>query len=418
MKNIITSRYINLLKKNKNFRDLWFSRVISYFGDSLYNITLSWYIFSKTGSAFKVGLVLVAKFLPQLLLGMFLGVLIDKYNKKTLMQISDATQFIVTLIFTILVAMNKFHYSYIFIINIFLSLASVLFGISQTSLLPELVENDDLISANSLLSISQQTANLIGSVIGGVIVLLLGEILSISIDSITFVLSFIFIYFINYKISTDKTYGAMNLKKVFTDISEGFYWLRNQAELVILIVIGMIINIALGVTNVLPSMLIKVNFKGNSSYLGIFELSIGLGLLLGGVFIGILSPRKIGKTYLIGIALQSIGMLFIFISPNIFIACIGNFIIGFGVTTFNIPMSTLFQTMIPTNIRGRVNSISSIAFNISIPITYGVIGVLADVIGAKICFALSSLLMLICLFIGGANRQLAKSSLSSSSVDE
>ncbi|PJI10429.1 MULTISPECIES: MFS transporter [Clostridium] len=414
MKKNVTTNYIKLLYNNSNFKNLWLSRVISYFGDALYNITISWYIFSTTGSAFKVGLVLIAKFLPQVIVGMFLGVLIDKYNKKSLMQLSDITQAIVTLIFAILIAAHAFTYSYIFIINIFLSLAGVLFGTSQSSLLPELVQKDELISANSLLSISQQTANLTGSIIGGVIVSLLGEFFSIFIDSMTFFLSFICIYFIHYKISTSNINEGITLKGMFMDVGEGIYWLKNQIELVLLIVIGMISNIALGVTNVLPSMLIKVNFKGNSSALGIFELSIGLGLLIGGLFIGLISPKRVGKMFLIGLAVESIGMLGIFISPNFAAACTGNFVIGFGVTIFNIPMSTLFQIMIPANIRGRVNSISSIAFSISIPITYGAIGAIADVIGAKVCFAIASLLTAMCLCIGASNKKLVKSSLNSS----
>ncbi|MDL0421878.1 MFS transporter, partial [Caldibacillus thermoamylovorans] len=57
----------SILFENNNFRNLWFARTISYFGDSLYNIALMWLVYEKTGSAFHVGLILVAKFLPQLL---------------------------------------------------------------------------------------------------------------------------------------------------------------------------------------------------------------------------------------------------------------------------------------------------------------------------------------------------------------
>lgn len=406
MKKINYLTEANLLKKNRKFKKLWLSRTVSFLGDSMYNITLSWYIFSKTGSALQVGIILVAKFLPELFFGISFGVLVDRYNKKNLMRLADSIQAIITLIFTILVAIGSFNIFEIFIINIFLSLAGNLFGTSVNSWLPELVNKEDLVSANSFLNISRQISNLVGTAIGGVLVASIGEMTSIFIDSLTFLISFLFVSSIQYNYNKKIVDNALNIKKVFSEAKEGASWLKNQMLLVILIFIGTLLNIALGPTNILSAMLVRKNFHGNSFMFSLFDALIGLGLLLGGMFIAAISPKKIGMWFLGGIFCQTFGMFLIFISPYFFVACTGNFILGFGVTCATIPMSSLFQMMIPADIRGRVNSISSILFNISIPITYGFVGMIADIIGAKLCYGISFIILCICIIIGFKSREL------------
>jgi MFS transporter, DHA3 family, macrolide efflux protein len=76
------------------------------------------------------------------------------------------------------------------------------------------------------------------------------------------------------------------------------------------------------------------------------------------------------------------------------------------------------QTLIPDRMRGRVNSMTSISFNISIPITYGGIGALADVIGAKPSYGLGALLLCLCAAMGGMNAALRSIDLSQEAAEE
>lgn len=176
-----------------------------------------------------------------------------------------------------------------------------------------------------------------------------------------------------------------------------------------LILIGMLSNVALGPTNVLPPMLIKEDFNGTAAALGVFDSFIGIGLLAGAVFVGIVSPKKIGMWFSFGLGMQSIGMFVISFSPNLIFANLGNLILGIAIIITNIPMSTFFQVMVPTNMRGRINSISSVSFNFSIPITYGVVGILADKIGAQEVYAIGTAMLFICVVLAFTNKELVKS---------
>lgn len=75
--------YRLLLQHNADFRYLWLARACSFFGDSLYNLAVSWLVYSMTGSSLQVGLVIVTKFLPEMILGLFIGAWVDRLNKKS-----------------------------------------------------------------------------------------------------------------------------------------------------------------------------------------------------------------------------------------------------------------------------------------------------------------------------------------------
>lgn len=130
---------------------------------------------------------------------MIFGVWIDKWNRKWLMQISDFIQAFTTGVFAVLLFVDVFELQYIYFITIILSLCNNLFGVSNTSILPELVKKDLLITANSLLSTSQQVARLVGSTVGGILIAYTGEATVIAINAITFFVSLAFIQFIRYE---------------------------------------------------------------------------------------------------------------------------------------------------------------------------------------------------------------------------
>lgn len=353
--------------------------------------------------------MIVTKFLPQMILGLFVGAWVDRLNKKLLMQISDALQALLTGMLAILMISGHLQLLHIYLITIGLSLMGNIFATSQSSWMPELVvEKSYLLTANSLLSISLQITRIVGTVAGGILVASIGNGGAVILDAVTFVISLALIQFIRQRGQLQKEKPSVMIPSIFADIREGWQWLRQQNALLILILLGTISNIALGPSNVLPPMLIQDTLNGDSTALGIFNSCIAVGLLLGGIFTGTRSPQKVGVWFSIGLGIQGMGMGIIALSQTFWMACLGNLILGFGVTVTVIPMSTLFQLLVPATLRGRVNSISSMAFNVSIPITYGGVGILADKLGVGICFGLAAAILIVCLLTGLTNHHLRR----------
>ncbi|WP_157729643.1 MFS transporter [Tumebacillus algifaecis] len=403
------------LFSNRNFRNLWFGQTISSFGDVVYSISISWYVFEQTGSSMHVALLLVATFLPEVIFGMFLGALADRWNRKLLMQIADLFQFTATALLALSFWFGTFALWQIYLVSICLSLGKSLFSSSLTAWLPEIVEKEQLLRANSLMSTSKQVNRLFGATVGGILIAWAGAIVTIAIDSLTFLVSLGFLMMVRYRVSESLDRKTSDTS-IWADIKVGLRWMSKQPIILLLVVIGMISNVALGPTNVLPPMYIQVEMQSDASALGLFDAAIGLGLLLGGILIGVVSPQRIGRWFIGGLGIQGLGMMLVALAPALPVACIGNFCIGFAVMMSALPLGTLIQVLTPSAMRGRVGSVMSIGLSLAIPITYGGIGVLAAQIGSRMTYVLGGGLLLSCVLLGILNPRLRGYSLNQAPV--
>jgi len=389
------NHYFSLIIENSELRKLWLGLTISYIGDTFYEIAIAWYIYSVTGSSLMVGLLLVAIFLPNVLFGLFLGVLVDRYARKKLMVISLAIQTIATAVLVIAFVFDLFPLTALYIVTILLAIASAIFVPAQYSTIPEIVQKEDIISANSFFSSSQRIAQILGVVLGGSVIALLGVSFAIGINSFTFLIALLFIMALKNSFSTKqyKPDGKEDSNTMLSDVKEGFSWLKNNKVLLNILMIATVSNIALGPINILPPMLIKSVFELGPTSLGLFEAALGLGVLLGGMSIGILKPNKVGLLFGLGLGSQGLGMLTVSIASGLTGALIGNFIFGLGLAGTILPVSTAFQTLVPSYLRGRISSINNLLTGIVIPLTYAFIGLLGDLVGPQYCYLYGGLLL-------------------------
>ncbi|WP_028986525.1 MFS transporter [Thermicanus aegyptius] len=390
---------ILLLKQNRDFRNVWLGQTISYFGDLFYDLAMAWLVFDQTKSALQSGLVLIAGFLPEVLFGLFLGAFADRFNRKRMMQITDFVRALITGIFAVLIWTGSFDIWQIYVITVLMSINQVLFSAAKGAWIPVLVEENQLLTANSILATSMQMSRFVGMITGGVVVAWVGPAVSVLFNSLTFLLSALFVQFAKYIPYTQDSVTNQG-NSLWGDVKEGIMWIVNQRFLFALILIGTISNIALGPTNVLPPMFIQKELHANADVLGMFDSAIALGLILGGFLTGTLSIKRIGLWFVVGLGMEGMGMILVSIAPWPLIAYAGNFLLGIGVMVASLPMGTLLQTLTPSHMRGRVNSFSSILFNMAIPFTYGGIGFLADSFGARALYAMGGLLLFLCGLIG------------------
>jgi MFS transporter, DHA3 family, macrolide efflux protein len=390
---------IRLLRNNANIRNLWLGETISNFGDFFYDVAIMWIVFVKTGSATQTGLLLVASFLPQMLVGPFMGTLADRVNKQRLMMGASLCQGILTGTLVLLIPFGWLRIWEIYVITVLLSIAQLCYAPARGGIFPDLVPKDELVTANSLFTSSQQLARIIGSVSGGTVMALIGPAPGIGLDALSFFLVGFFIRRLSC-VSDGRDTPSSDRFSLLRDMKQGWLWLARQPVLLVLIGLGTVSNIALGPTNVLPPMFIKQALHGNAVALGGFDAAIGAGIFVGAIVLGTLSPKRIGLFFITGIGLQGIAMGVVGFAPSITVACFGNFVLGIAVILASLPMSTMFQVLVPREVRGRVSSISSMMFTLSIPITYGGIGVLGDVIGARLCYGLGAALFAVCIVVG------------------
>lgn len=358
-----------------------------------------WYVFAKTGSGLQTGLVLVSAFLPQVIVGPFLGVLADRWDRRRMMQWASVLQAMLTGLLAALMWVHTVYTWEIYAVTTLLSVLQLTYVPARAGMFPDLLDEGQLMSGNALFSTSQQIARLVGSTAGGTLIAFAGADTAIAFDALTFVVSALFIQRVQYT-SARTDMHIDQRSSIFVDLQAGWRWLWDKKVLLILIIISTLSNIALGPSNVLAPMFIRQAMHANVAALGIFDACIGLGIVVGGLVLGSVSTRRVGLLFTCGIGLQGIATALVSMSPTVLIAYVGNFILGLAVVATNLPTSSLFQTLVPSDMRGRVGSISAMLSTLSIPITYGGIGILGDAIGARWSYGFGAILLMCCMLAG------------------
>jgi MFS family permease len=157
------------------FALLWSGQTISRLGDSLYRVALAWWVVEKTGSAVAMGVILTFTIVPMLVLLLLGGVLVDRLPRLPLLLGSDAGSGILVTAMALLSFGGWLEVWQVCLFALFFGAIDAFFHPAYRALLPEITPGEDLTSANSLTSLSEQLCGIIGPALGAFIVALVGS---------------------------------------------------------------------------------------------------------------------------------------------------------------------------------------------------------------------------------------------------
>src|SRR5262249_4545067 len=159
------------LALNGSFSALWVGQLISLFGDRMHQIALAFLVLAATNSPLAVGLVFMVATIPNLVLGPIAGTFVDRWDQKEVMIVSDLLRAAIVLFIPIAAVTNLvLVYPLVFL----LTSISIFFRPARTAILPRIVADDELLTANSSIWIAETMADVIGYPLAGLFVAFLG----------------------------------------------------------------------------------------------------------------------------------------------------------------------------------------------------------------------------------------------------
>ena len=179
--------YIDLLRRNRSFRQLWLGQVVSQMGDWFNTIALYTIILQLTGSGRDVGLLLVARFVPSFFFGPISGVIADRFSRKRIMIVSDILRAVVVLGFLFVRRADQLWI--IYLLTVFQLGLSTFFEPAKTAAIPSIVEDRELVAANAISSVTWSAMLTIGAALGGFIAGVFGTDVAFILDAATYLLS-------------------------------------------------------------------------------------------------------------------------------------------------------------------------------------------------------------------------------------
>src|SRR5438477_7110852 len=219
--------YLELLRSNRGFRFLWFGQVVSQMGDWFDTIAVYTIALTLTGSTRSVALIMVARFLPSVVMGPLSGVVADRFSRRTVMIASDIVRAVVVLGFLFVRRPDQMWLVYVLTV---LQLAfSTFFEPAKTAAIPSIVSDRELVPANAIASVTWSVMLTLGAALGGFVAGSFGTNAAFILDSLTFVASAILIGSVNFPHRPRRVKSKATVGKVLgiTETIEGMRYVNH-----------------------------------------------------------------------------------------------------------------------------------------------------------------------------------------------
>ncbi|HEU4964733.1 MAG TPA: MFS transporter [Bacilli bacterium] len=386
------------------FANRWFSyyfltATLSKLGSQIFRLALPWLILEKTGSVAMMSVMWVVEIAPFVVLGPFLGVFIDHWDRRKVMLWSDFGRAVLVALIPILLALGALPIWSIFVVGFLLSIFTLCFDlVADFAMLPQLVRKDQLTSANSIYMGMDNLSNLLGPAVAGVSIALLGAANSLYVDAISYFLTLLVVYKMPIKFNADQEQGTekekMTVKSILRDVQGGFSFIFRSQILWVLALVGCLMNLAIGALYTVMTFHLGSDLHLSSAVVGTMYSMMGVAALIG----SFLAPRLLkiipmGRSVLVAAVASFGGTLVMALVEDWRVAIGGYAILTIAGTMCNIYTFTVRQREIPSHMMGRVNSAYRMILTMTFPISALIVGGLATVFDAKTAFIGSAVLM-------------------------
>jgi MFS family permease len=373
--------------RQRNFALLWAGGLISMMGDWLLFIALPFYIYDLTGSTLATGGMFIAETLPILLFGSIGGVFADRWDRKKTMIVADLLR--AALLLLLLVVRSPEWLWAIYLVVFVQSSVGQFFNPAKGALIPQLVDESQLMPANSLNSLGIELTRLIGAPLGGALMALLGLPSVVVVDCASFAISALLIGLI----ATPRTeYAAPAatpdagiptlLAGVWRDLVEGLRLVRSTRWLAGLFLAMTVIMFGQGITNALLVPFVEQVLHGDAQIFGWIVTAQGIGGLIGGLLAGTFG-RLFSPVRIMAVSACAMGVLILLIVniPLLPVVLALLAVIGLPVVAFMVSEATMLQSGVADQYRGRVMGSYGMALAIAMLIGMGVASALGDWVG-------------------------------------
>jgi MFS transporter, DHA3 family, macrolide efflux protein len=385
-------------------RDFWLyqgGQIISTVGDACGNIALTWWILDVTRSPAMISTILAPALVVQMLLTPVLGPLGDRLSRKRLILTSDLIRGLAITVLAMVSLRDAFAVPVIVGVYAVFAAGSALFNSNHMSIVPQLVPADALQGAVRMSQSVHAIGRVAGGVIAGLLVSTAGVGWTLLLDAGSFAIAVVMTAAIvggargaGPAASTDE---ADHPKSSFTaELSDGFAAIHRVPVLFWLCIAIAFFNLLLSPMQVLLPTYAKVTRGMPAWFLGGLESSLGAGIIVGALGIGVLEKTSgLLSSVVIGLLLVGGGTAFLAHVPGIVGPMVMMFLIGLGAAWTNIPIGTRVSVAVPDHFRSRVNSIFAFIFDASAPIGVAAGGALVGSFGVAVTMTWMGIVMLI-----------------------
>ena len=233
-----------MIFKNKNFVTFWMGSFVSGLGDAMFLLALSWMVIRATGSAATLGLLMAAMSVPQILLSLMGGVLIDRLDPKRFMMVSDAVR-LAAMLFLVAVSFHGMPPLWsLFVVAVIFGMMDAGFWPAAAKFEQDLVAPDQYVQSNGSLMVASQTTQIVGPALAGVLAATGHFDVIIALNAATYGVSMACLTWVTTAHTMDAPSPAHTVS-VLGDMTEGIRYVLRTPLLVVTSLAAFVVNACL-----------------------------------------------------------------------------------------------------------------------------------------------------------------------------
>lgn len=374
---------LSLLRRNRGFALLFWATAGSAIGTYLAALALSVHVYDVTGSGRWLAALLIADFVPIVLIGLTLGPLVDRLSRKRLMIVSDLVR---AATFVFLPFVDDPHA--IVVVAGINGVATGFFRPAVWAGLPNLVTDDDREQATSMLTTVENVAWTIGPAVAGLLLAADGVDVAYWVNAVTFLLSAMLVSRIP---ATALRSEDRITKGHWSELREGLGLVVSSRPLVTVLVVWSTAGVATACVNVAEVVFAKHDLDAGNIGLGFLVSATGVGLVIGSFFAAsALGALGMGRVYPAALALMAAGFGLASASPTIVLAALFAAVATVGNGAAIVCNQVLVQRGAPDAMRGRALAVLMSTYYAILGLSMAAGGLLVDSVGARASWTIAS----------------------------
>lgn len=378
------------MKKNVNWKKqfalIYTGQAFSILGSAAVQFSVIWWLTIQTESAITLTIASLVAFLPNMLIGPFAGVWIDRYNRRKVMILADGLVAVSSIILGAAFLLVEIPPIWFIYIVLFLrGLGNTFHGPAMQAAIPMFVPIDMLTKAGGWGNMIVSLSNMMGPVLGAALMSFLPISSIMIVDILGAAFAIVCLLFVNIP-DIPQTNEKMS---VFFDMKQGFIAMKANKPLVAVFFPMILMTILYMPLGTLSPLLVRSHFMGEAWHNSIVEFIFAVGLLLSSFVMGVWGGMK-RRFFMASLAIGFMGLTIMISgalpSSSFWLFVICCFFLGASGTFINVPVMAYVQESIAPEMMGKVFSLLMTAMTLSMPIGLLIAGPVIELIGINIWF--------------------------------
>lgn len=375
--------------RHRDYRLFWTGSLVSLVGTWMQSTAQSYLVWELTGSALATGLTVLFFSLPSTVLSLLGGVVADRIDRRKLVLTTQFLFMLQSAAMTGLTLAGTIEVWQIYLLALGNGIVMAFDSPGRQSMLPSLVEREDLSNAIALNSTVFNASRVVGPPIAGIVYAAAGPAWCFAVNTVSFAAILYVLWIIRPR------WGGPSVTQatLWRNLAEGVNYARTHPiERTLLLLVSLVGTFAFTYVVLMPVVASRV-LGGGPAENGYLLGAAGVGATLGGLMVATLRPRRPGKL-IVSFGYAAVLCLIAFsLSRHLVLSMVLSVGIGGSVMAFLATCNATIQSHVPDALRGRIMSLYTLALIGSGPLNSLIAGVLGNVLGAPWTIALSGLVM-------------------------